>query len=159
MEIQDWILSPPSLPSAQPHYTHTHTHTLTPSWTARGQSHSRRTHNTDELQRLLFRDTLPPSDRRPSLPAPPDTCELLQTQESDWSQPSACDITGSIQNLHLNSVAMAVAPISAVRWADNCACRDWSFWAFVHLYDFEVKITSTAGLICAKKEDICIFKF
>lgn len=81
------MLSPPSLLSTPPHHTHSHTHA--PSWTARGRRHSGQTHNTDELQRLLFKDTLRPADRRPSLPAPPDTCELFQ-KSGGWLVTADC---------------------------------------------------------------------
>lgn len=64
-------------------------HAVSPSWTARGRRHSGRTHNTDELLRLLFKDTLPPSDRHPSLPAPPDMCELLQ-KSREWLVTADC---------------------------------------------------------------------
>lgn len=67
----------------------TTSHTLSPSWTARGRRHSGRTHNTDELLRLLFKDTLPPSNRQPSLPALPDMCELLQ-KSREWLVTADC---------------------------------------------------------------------
>lgn len=79
------ILSLPGLPSPKPDHTHTHS----PSRTARGRRHSGRTHNTDELLRLLFKDTLPPSNCQPSLPAPPDMCELLQ-KSREWLVTADC---------------------------------------------------------------------
>lgn len=120
------MLSPPSLLSTRPH--HTHTHTLHPEQpegdaTAGGllaqmscTGCSIRTHSPPPPTR--------PKDRRPSQ-RHRTRVSFYRNLESDWSQQTACDIAGSIQKLHLNSVVMAAAPISAGRWSrvDKRACR------------------------------------